>query len=134
MELSSKVRLQFGGQAYKNLGTQNIGWNRVTQDLVDNQNYAGRHAAGQSFVERIQHRRRAIFSLTPSRRLPSNRTWRGRSYLESPSCQTVCSRSRHGITTVKLPLNRIMIDEGDFTQPTTGNALTSIWSTTLSRE
>src|SRR5205085_5351652 len=39
MELSSKWRLQFGGQGYKNLGTQNIGWNRVTQDLVDNQMY-----------------------------------------------------------------------------------------------
>ena len=33
------MRLQFGMQGYKNLGTQNIGWNRVTQELVDNQMY-----------------------------------------------------------------------------------------------
>ena len=35
MELSKKLRLQYGGQLFHNKGTQNIGWNRVTQDLVE---------------------------------------------------------------------------------------------------
>ena len=39
LELSPKLRLVYGFQGFHNEGTQNIGWNRVTQDLVDHQQY-----------------------------------------------------------------------------------------------
>ena len=39
MELAPRWRLEFGGQGYSGQRPQNIGWNRVTQDLVDNKRY-----------------------------------------------------------------------------------------------
>ena len=102
------------------LGTQNIGWNRVTQDLVDNQNYV----AG-----------------TPLVNLSSNGYNIGAKDIQPNTLASVCFSAEHGgavlgspdlaelyaldpatVHTVKLPLNRIMIDEGDFTHTTTGTA------------
>jgi len=42
-DLSSNLRLEFGGMYHKYNGQQNGGWNRLTQDLVDN----GRYISGQ---------------------------------------------------------------------------------------
>lgn len=43
VELAPTWRLEFGGQGYSAARPQNIGWNRVTQDLVDKKQYvAGR--------------------------------------------------------------------------------------------
>ena len=39
MEVAPRWRLEFGAQAYNGQRPQNIGWNRVTQDLVDNKRY-----------------------------------------------------------------------------------------------
>lgn len=39
MELSPKWRLSMGFQGYNNQGIQGLGWNRVTQDLIDNHMY-----------------------------------------------------------------------------------------------
>ncbi|MFZ9129292.1 MAG: TonB-dependent receptor plug domain-containing protein, partial [Pseudomonadales bacterium] len=39
MDLSDNVRLQFGGMWHDYDGSQNAGWNRVTQDLIDNGTY-----------------------------------------------------------------------------------------------
>ena len=39
MELAPKWRVEFGGQGYSGQRPQNIGWNRVTQDLVDKKQY-----------------------------------------------------------------------------------------------
>jgi hypothetical protein len=39
MELAPKWRLEFGVQGYSAERPQNIGWNRVTQDLIDNKRY-----------------------------------------------------------------------------------------------
>jgi len=39
MELAPKWRAEFGTQVYSGQRPQNIGWNRVTQDLVDNKRY-----------------------------------------------------------------------------------------------
>ena len=39
MDLSDTVRLQFGGMWHDYDGSQNAGWNRVTQDLIDNGTY-----------------------------------------------------------------------------------------------
>jgi iron complex outermembrane receptor protein len=39
MDLSDNVRVQFGGMWHDYDGSQNAGWNRVTQDLIDNGTY-----------------------------------------------------------------------------------------------
>lgn len=37
--MSDTVRLQFGGMWHDYKGSQNAGWNRLTQDLIDNGTY-----------------------------------------------------------------------------------------------
>lgn len=39
MDITDKVRLQFGGMYHSYSGNQIAGWNRVTQDLIDNGTY-----------------------------------------------------------------------------------------------
>jgi iron complex outermembrane recepter protein len=121
MELSSKVRLQFGGQAYKNLGTQNIGWNRVTQDLVDNQNYI----AGVPLVNLSKNG----YNIGPNEiqantltQFAFQRDMSGAFLFGSPDLAKLFALDPATVRTVKLPLNQIMIDEGDFTRTTTGTA------------
>lgn len=38
-DITSNLRVEFGGMYQKFRGTQNSGWNRLTQDLIDNGNY-----------------------------------------------------------------------------------------------
>jgi len=38
-DVSDSLRFEFGGMYHNFKGTQNGGWNRVTQDLIDNSNY-----------------------------------------------------------------------------------------------
>jgi iron complex outermembrane receptor protein len=121
MELSSKVRLQFGGQAYKNLGTQNIGWNRVTQDLVDHQMYL----AGVPLVNLSRNG----YNIGP-KDIPANiltqfafqRNMSGPFLFGSPDVAKLFALDPATVRLVKLPLNQIMIDEGDFTRSTTGTS------------
>jgi iron complex outermembrane receptor protein len=118
MELSPKWRLQFGGQAYKNLGTQNIGWNRVTQDLVDKQMYL----AGTPLVnlanngynigpQDISANTLTTFAFQQNMAGP---------FLSNPNLAKLYALDPATVHLVKLPLNKIMIDEGDFTRTTTG--------------
>ena len=120
MELSSKWRLQFGGQAYKNLGTQNIGWNRVTQDLVDHQMYL----AGVPLVNLSTNG----YNIGANNIAPSALTafafqqnMSGPFLFGNPNAR-LFALDPATIHLVKLPLNRIMIDAGDFTRTTTGTA------------
>ena len=39
MDLSDTVQIQFGGMYHDYAGSQNAGWNRLTQDLIDNGTY-----------------------------------------------------------------------------------------------
>lgn len=39
MDLTDKLSIEFGGMYHKYDGNQNAGWNRVTQDLIDNGTY-----------------------------------------------------------------------------------------------
>jgi iron complex outermembrane receptor protein len=39
LDLNDKVQLQFGGMFHDYSGAQNAGWNRITQDLIDNGTY-----------------------------------------------------------------------------------------------
>jgi iron complex outermembrane recepter protein len=121
MELSSKWRLQFGGQAFKNLGTQNIGWNRVTQDLVDHQMYL----AGTPLVNLVSNG----YNIGPNDIQANTLTtfafrqdMSGPFLFGSPGLAKLYALDPKTVHLVKLPLDRIMIDEGDFTRTTTGTA------------
>jgi iron complex outermembrane recepter protein len=121
MELSSKLRLQYGGQAYKNLGTQNIGWNRVTQDLVDHQTYL----AGVPLVNLSSNG----YNIGANDIAPNTlstfafqQDMSGPFLFGTPGLAKLYALDPATVHTVKLPLNQIMIDAGDFTQSTTGTA------------
>jgi iron complex outermembrane recepter protein len=120
MELSPKWRLQFGGQAYKNQGTQNIGWNRVTQDLVDNQMYL----AGTPLVNLSSNGYNIGPADIQANSLTSfafQQNMFGPFVFGNPNAK-LYALDPATVHLVKLPLNRIMIDEGDFTRSTTGTA------------
>jgi iron complex outermembrane receptor protein len=120
MELSDKWRLQFGGQAYKNLGTQNIGWNRVTQDLVDKQLYL----AGTPLVNLASNGYNiGAKDIGPGdlTQFAYARDMFGGFTFGNPNAKLFALDPKT-VHTVKLPLNQIMIDEGDFTRTTTGTA------------
>jgi iron complex outermembrane receptor protein len=120
VELSSKVRLQFGGQGYKNLGTQNIGWNRVTQDLVDNQMYL----SGSPLVNIAQNGYNIGASDIRANTLTTFAFQQNMAgpFLSNPNLARLYALDPATVKLVKLPLNRIMIDEGDFTRTTTGTS------------
>lgn len=117
MELSKKFRLQYGGQIFRNNGTQNIGWNRVTQNLVDNQMYL----AGTPLVN-LSHNG---YDIRPSD-LPANtldtfafqQNMSG-PFLSNPSVASLYALDPATVHLVKLPLDQIMIDAGDFTRSMT---------------
>jgi iron complex outermembrane recepter protein len=117
MELSKKFRLQYGGQLFHNKGTQNIGWNRVTQDLVDNQMYL----AGTPLVN-LSHNG---YDIRPTD-LPANtltsfafqQNMAG-PFLSNPAVANLYALDPKTVHTVKLPLDQIMIDAADFTRSTT---------------
>ena len=118
MELSDKWQLQFGMQGYKNLGTQNIGWNRVTQELVDNQMYL----SGTPLVNVSSNGYNIGAGDVPAnifRRLLSSRTCPDRSCSVIRTPHACMLSDPATIKLVKLPLDRIMIDESDFTKSTT---------------
>jgi len=117
MELSPKWRLAYGFQGYHNQGIQALGWNRVTQELIDNQMYlAGSPAVnlssngkdigpndispGELNTFAFQQNMGAVFP------------YYGNSSLYALDPATV--------RMVKLPLNQIMVDDlNDFLSATT---------------
>jgi len=117
MELSPKFRLQYGGQLFRNQGTQNIGWNRVTQNLVDNQMYL----AGKPLVN-ISHNGYDIRpSDIPANTLTSFAFQQNMAgpFLSNPAVANLYALDPSTVHLVKLPLDQIMIDAADFTRATT---------------
>ena len=119
LELSSKVRVTMGFQGYHNEGTQNIGWNRVTQDLVDNGNYI----AGSPSVNLSKNGYDIRAGDIPPGTLTSFAFQQNMSgpFL-SPSNAAVArlyALDPKTIHTVKLGLDQIMIDAEDFSRTTT---------------
>jgi iron complex outermembrane receptor protein len=117
MELSPKVRLQYGFQGYTNSGTQNIGWNRVTQDLVDNQMYL----SGKPLVNLSTNGYNIGPANMPANILSTFAFQKDMSgpFLSDPSVARLYALDPASIKLVKLPLDRIMIDAGDFTATNT---------------
>ncbi|MEQ1886870.1 MAG: TonB-dependent receptor [Bryobacteraceae bacterium] len=117
MELSSKLRLQYGGQLFNNKGTQNIGWNRVTQDLVDNQMYL----SGKPLVNLSSNGYDIRPNDVPANTLSTFAFQQNMSgpFLSDPSVANLYALDPASVKLVKLPLDRIMIDAGDFTRSTT---------------
>ena len=115
-EATSKLRFAYGFQGFRDEGTQNIGWNRVTQDLVDNQMYL----SGQPLVNVSKNGYNiGVGDITPY-------VFTTFAYQQNmsitPDYQSVASLYALNPATVKLvklPLDQIMIDAGDFTRATT---------------
>ena len=120
MELSPKWRLSYGFQGYNDQGIQALGWNRVTQDLIDHQTYL----AG-----------------SPAVNLSSNGVNIGPNDISPGQLNTFAFQQDMGavfpyygnyadyaldpstVHTVKLPLNQIMVDDtSDFLSATTDTA------------
>src|SRR6185295_8716619 len=117
MELSPKFRLQYGGQLFRNQGTQNIGWNRVTQDLVDNQMYL----AGKPLVDISRNGYDIRPSDIPANTLTSFAFQQNMAgpFLSNPSVAKLYALDPSTVRLVKLPLDQIMIDAADFNRSTT---------------
>jgi iron complex outermembrane recepter protein len=117
MELSPKFRLQYGGQLFHNKGTQNIGWNRVTQDLVDKQLYL----SGTPLVNLSSNNYDIRPNDIPANILTSFAFQKDMSgpFLSDPAVASLYALNPATVKLVKLPLDQIMIDAGDFTRSTT---------------
>jgi iron complex outermembrane receptor protein len=115
-ELSPKLRLAYGFQGFHGEGTQNLGWNRVTQDLIDHQMYL----SGQPLMN-VSHNGYNIgigdvppYSLTQFAYTQN--------FGATDSFQSVAQYFALNPATlklVKLPLDQIMVDAGDFNRSTT---------------
>jgi iron complex outermembrane recepter protein len=115
-EISSKVRFAYGFQGFHGEGTQNLGWNRVTQDLIDHQMYL----SGQPLVN-LSHNGYNIgigdnipYSLSQFAYTQNF----GATYAFQSVAQYYALNPAT-IKLVKLPLDQIMIDAGDFNRSTT---------------
>ncbi|MBI2685048.1 MAG: TonB-dependent receptor [Acidobacteria bacterium] len=117
LELSPKLRLVYGFQGFHNEGTQNIGWNRVTQELVDKQMYL----SGTPLVNLsrngydIRNGDIAPGTLT-SFAFQQNMSG---PFFSNPGVASLYALDPATVKLVKLPLDRIMIDAGDFSRATT---------------
>ena len=117
MELTSKLRLQYGGQLCRNHGVQNIGWNRITQNLIDNQMYL----AGTSLVN-LSHNG---YDIRPTD-LPANtldtfafQPNMAGPFFSDPATASLYALNPATVHLVKLPLDQIMIDAEDFSRTMT---------------
>ena len=115
-EVSSKVRFSYGFQGFHDEGTQNIGWNRVTQNLVDNQMYL----SGQPMVNLSRNG----YNIGPGDSPPYALTTFAyqQNMAVTPDYAAVASiyaLNPATVKLVKLPLDQIMIDAGDFSRSTT---------------
>lgn len=115
-EISSKVRFAYGFQGFHDEGTQNIGWNRVTQDLIDHQMYL----SGQPLVNVSHNGYNVGVGDVPPYSL--SQFAYTQNFGATPDFQAVAqyyALNPATVKLVKLPLDRIMIDAGDFSRATT---------------
>ncbi len=117
LELSPKLRLTGGFQGYHNEGTQNIGWNRVTQDLVDKQVYM----AGTPLVNLSSNGYDIRANDIGAGTLSSFAFQKNMSapFFSDPKTAALYALDPKTIKMVTLPLDRIMIDAEDFSRATT---------------
>ena len=115
-EISSKVRLAYGFQGFHGEGTQNLGWNRVTQDLIDHQMYL----SGQPLVN-LSHNGYNI-GLGDNIPYSLSQFAYAQNFGATDTFQSVAqiyALNPATVKLVKLPLDQIMIDAGDFNRSTT---------------
>jgi iron complex outermembrane receptor protein len=115
-ELSSKWRLSYGFQGFHGEGTQNLGWNRVTQDLIDHQMYL----SGQPLIN-LSHNGYNI-GIGDNAPYSLSQFAYTQDFGNTYSFQSVAqyyALNPATIKLVKLPLEQIMIDAGDFNRSTT---------------
>jgi iron complex outermembrane receptor protein len=115
-ELSHRVRLAYGFQGFHGEGTQNLGWNRVTQDLIDHQMYL----SGQPLVNLSNNG----YNIGPADNVPYSLSQFAytQNFGATYSFQSVANLyalNPATIKLVKLPLDEVMVDAGDFNRSTT---------------
>ena len=115
-ELSPKLRLAYGFQGFHGQGTQNLGWNRVTQDLIDHHMYL----AGQPMLN-VSHNgyNIGIGDVPPYSLTQFAYTQNFGATYSFQSVAQYFALNPATIKLVKLPLDQIMIDAGDFNRSTT---------------
>jgi iron complex outermembrane receptor protein len=116
MELSPKLSLAYGFQGFHSEGNQNLGWNRVTQELIDHQMYqAGTptidlSSNGQNIgANDIALGALDCFAFQQDMSTQFAATCPSQDYALNPASMHM----------VKLDYNQIMIDKEDFLQATT---------------
>ncbi|PWU04064.1 MAG: hypothetical protein C5B51_17525 [Terriglobia bacterium] len=115
-EISPKIRFAYGFQGFHGEGTQNLGWNRVTQDLIDHQTYL----SGQPMVN-LSHNGYNI-GIGDNAPYSLSQFAYTQNFGATYSFQSVAqyyALNPATIKMVKLPLEQIMIDAGDFNRSTT---------------
>ncbi|MBI3472912.1 MAG: TonB-dependent receptor [Candidatus Solibacter usitatus] len=117
LELSPKLRLVYGFQGFHNEGTQNIGWNRVTQELVDKQLYL----SGTPLVNLSKNGYDIRSGDIAPGTLTSFAFQKNMSgpFFGNPATAQLYALNPATVKLVTLPLDHIMIDAGDFSRATT---------------
>jgi len=115
-EASSKLRFAYGFQGFHDEGTQNIGWNRVTQNLVDNQMYL----SGQPLVNLSHNGYNIGVGDSPPYALTTFAYQQNMAVTpDFAAVANIYALNPATVKLVKLPLDQIMIDAGDFNRATT---------------
>ena len=124
MELTSKLRVEYGYQGFNNGGTQNIGWNRVTQQLVDDHMYL----SGRPAVNLSNNGYNVGYGDIPPNTLTSFAFQQNMSgpLLGNPELARLYALDPATVKLVKLPLDQIMIDDGDFNSSRTSTAFADV--------
>jgi iron complex outermembrane recepter protein len=115
-ELSPKLRLAYGFQGFHGEGTQNLGWNRVTQDLIDHHMYL----AGQPLLN-VSHNgyNIGVGDVPPYSLSQFAYTQNFGATYSFQSVAQYYALNPATMKLVKLPLDQIMVDAGDFNRSTT---------------
>jgi len=115
-EASKKLRFAYGFQGFHDEGTQNIGWNRVTQNLVDNQMYL----SGQPLVNLSKNGYNIGVGDSPPYALTTFAYQQNMAVTpDFAAVANIYALNPATVKLVKLPLDQIMIDAGDFNRAST---------------
>ena len=125
MDLSDSVRLQFGGMWHDYDGSQNAGWNRVTQDLIDNGTYITGSPTpldtdGDGFISHLEYFAGGLFDVYPSFFLGkdgSNTTYEDLVNFEGYEFDPNFDNMKlQDVGTAKLPMSSTLIADDDTLQ------------------
>jgi iron complex outermembrane receptor protein len=121
MDLTDTVRIQFGGMWHDYDGSQNAGWNRLTQDLIDNGTYITGSPApldtdGDGFISHLEYFAGGLFAVYPSFFLgkgPENTTYEDLTSFEFDFPLNFDNLALQNVGTAQLPMSSTLIADDD---------------------